>query len=178
MGLTIDRPVITIARLPFGDLEPGVLHPGGELAADRHLDPDEVNPGTDEGGRFAERRRDVGLAQRHAKPRPTRLAEDPDRLAADGPLGIDPLDGSRHQSRRFRLGDDPPIVLAEQFALERQVDGARRDVDGELLRVEVVLEQGHREGQGDTRAEDARIRHEPSVDGRAGQRTSGRIERR
>ena len=45
------------------------------------------------------------------------------------------------------------VGLAQELGLEREVDGAGRDVQGQLLRLEVVLEQGHRERQGDPAAE-------------------------
>ena len=50
------------------------------------------------------------------------------------------------------------------------------DVERELLRVEVVLEQRHRERQRDPRPEAPRRRRLPAVDGRAGERSTVRIE--
>ena len=49
------------------------------------------------------------------------------------------------------LGDDAPVVLAQQLASSARSIAPGCDVDRELLRLEVVLEQGHRERQGDAR---------------------------
>ena len=80
------------------------------------------------------------------------------------PASIDPLD----------LCDPAAIRLAEQLPLEPEVDRAGRDVEGQLLRLEVVLEQGHRKGQRDPGAETAGIAGEPAIDRRPGQRSAGR----
>ena len=75
---------------------------------------------------------DLGLAQGGPEPRPVGLAEHADGLAPHRPLGIDPLDRGAGEPLRLGLGDDPPVGLAEQLALEREVDRARRDVHREL----------------------------------------------
>ena len=71
------------------------------------------------------------------------------RLVADRSLGVDPLDRRGGQPGGLDLGDGPPVRLAKEGRLERQVDGARRHVAGELLRLLVVFEQRHGERQGD-----------------------------
>ena len=83
------------------------------------------------------------------EPRPGRLAEHVDRLATHGPLCVDPLDRGGRQAPGLDLGHGAPVGLAKQLGLEREVDRSRGDVQRELLRLEVVLEQGHRERQGD-----------------------------
>ena len=165
-----------LARLPVADVEARVGHPVGQLAPDRHLDPDQVDAGGDQVGRLLEGGLDLGLAEGDPEPRPIRLAEHPDGLAPHRPLGVDPLDGGARQALRLGLGDDAPVGLAEQLALEREVDRPRRDVQRELLRLEVVFEQRHRERQGDPVPERARVAGQPAVDRRPGQRPSGGIE--
>ena len=140
--LRLGRSVVAVTRVPFGDFQPRVDHPVGELPADRDLDPDEIDTGADHRGRLVERCLDVGLMERDPEPRPPGLAEHPDGLAADDALRIDAVDGRGHQPRRFRLGDDPPVALAQELALERQVDRPGCDVERQLLRVEVVFERG------------------------------------
>ena len=46
----------------------------------------------------------------------------------------------------------------------------------QLLRLEVVLEEGHRERQGDAGTEAARIDGQPAVDDRAGQRPAAGVD--
>ena len=172
----LGRPWPAVARLPLLDDEAGVDHPVGQLATDRDLDPDEVDAGADEVGGLVERGVDIRLAERDAEPRPGRLAEDVDRLATHGPLRVDPLDGRGGQASGLDLGDGAPVGLAQQLGLERQVDRARGDVERELLRLEVVLEQGHRERQGDARPEAVRVAGQPAIDRGTGQRPARRIE--
>ncbi len=69
----------------------------------------------------------------------------------DGPLGVDPLDRRGGQPRRLDLGDRPPVGLAKEGRLEGEVDGARRHVARQLLRLLVVLEEGHRKRAGRSR---------------------------
>ena len=110
------------------------------------------------------------------EPRPGRLAEHVDRLATHGPLRVDPLDRGGRQTPGLDLGHDAPVGLAKQLGLEREVDRPRGDVQRELLRLEVVLEQGHRERQGDARPEAVRVAGQPAVDRGPGQRAARRIE--
>ena len=49
----------------------------------------------------------------------------------------------------LRLGRRPALGVGQQLRLEREVDGPARDVEGQLLGRDVVLEQGDRERQGD-----------------------------
>ncbi len=156
--------------LPGMHLDAGVGQPVGQLPPDRHLDPDEVDPGADEVRRLLDRRRDIRLVQGQPEPGPRRLAEHVDRLAPDRPLGVDPFDREPGQPRRLDLRDRPPVALAQELGLEREVDRARRDVERQLLRLEVVFEQGHGERQGDPGRERARVAGQPAVDRRAGQR--------
>jgi hypothetical protein len=165
-----------LARLPDRDLDAGLRQPLGELATDRDLDPDQIDAGSDEVRRLLERGRDIRLAQGDPEPRPIGLAEHVDRLATDGALRIDPLDRQPCQPRRLDLRDRPPVALAQELALEGQVDRARGDVERQLLRLEVVFEQGHRERQGDARREPARIGRQPAVDRRPRQRPPARVE--
>ena len=172
----LGRPWPTVTRLPGLDDEAGVDHPVGQLATDRDLDPDEVDAGPDEAGGLLERGVDVRFAERDAQPRPGRLAEDVDRLATHGPLRVDPLDGGGRQAPGLDLGHGAPVGLAQQLRLEREVDRPRGDVQRELLRLEVVLEQGHRERQRDARPEAVRVAGQPAIDGGTGQRPARRIE--
>ena len=111
-----------------------------------------------------------------AEPRPGRIAEHVDRLATHGPLRVDPLDRGGRQAPGLHLGHRAPVGLAQQLRLEREVDRTRGDVQRELLRLEVVLEQGHRERQGDARPEAVRVAGQPAIDGGAGQRPARRVE--
>ena len=165
-----------LARLPDRDVEARVGQSVGQLAPDRHLDPDQVDAGRDQVGRLLESGLDLGLAQGDPEPRPIGLAEHPDGLAPDRPLGVDPLDRGAGETLRLGLGDDTPVVLAEQLAFEGEVDRPGRDVHRELVRLEVVLEERHRERQGDPVAERARVAGQPPVDRGARQRASGGIE--
>ena len=165
-----------VPRLPFGHLETGIRHPVREFAPDRDLDPDEVDARRDQTGDFLEGGVDVGLTEGDPEPRTRGFAQHPDRLAPDGALGVDPFDGGRRQPRRLDLGDRPAIAFAQQLALEGQVDRARCHVQRELLRLEVVLEEGHREWQRDAGAQSARVRSQPTIDRRPGERPAGRIQ--
>ena len=129
-----------------------------ELTADRDLDPQDVDAGRDEVADLVERTLEIGLGQGHADPWPRRIAEQPEDLAAGGPIRIDPLDGGLGEALGLDLRDVPPIGLLEEFGLQGEVHGARCDVQRQLRRVEVVFEQRHRERQRDAGSEAARDR--------------------
>jgi hypothetical protein len=66
----------------------------------------------------------------------------------------------------------------QQVRLEREVDRARRDVERELLGIEVVFGHRHRERQGDAATETVARARQPAVDGSAGERPPGAVETR
>ena len=86
--------------------------------------------------------------------------------------------GRVDQPSRLRHGGRPAIRLAQELGLERQVDGTGRDIEGELLRLEVVLRQGHRERERDPAAESVCGAGEPAIDCSAGKRTPGSVQAR
>ena len=105
-----------------------------------------------------------------------RLAEQVLELAPGDPVGVDALEGDAGQSARLGLGDGAPVGLVEEVRLQREVHGAAGHVEGQLLWLEVVLEEGHREGQGDPAAETVARGRQPAVHGRAGQRSPAAVE--
>ena len=64
-------------------------------------------------------------------------------------MRIDPLQPERRQPAGLGFSGGPPFGIAEQLCLEGEVDRTARDVERQLLRREVVLEQRDREGEGD-----------------------------
>ena len=82
---------------------------------------------------------------------------------------VHPLDRRAGQAGRLGLGDGASIGFPEQLGLEGEVDRAGCDVHGELLWLQVVFEQRHREGQGHAAAETVVGTREPAVDRPAGE---------
>ena len=164
-------------RVAIRDLEADALEPLRQLPADRHLDPDQVRARRDQLVHLVERALEVRLHDRRPDPRRGGLTEQVDDLAPGDPVGIDPVDRGRgpaasprprpprRRSGRRRRSDSRP----------RSTDPGRH-VEGELLRVEVVLEEAHRERQGDAPAEAAPVAREPAIHGRTGERPAGRVE--
>src|SRR6185312_15399391 len=84
----------------------------------------------------------VRLGEGRADPRPGRLPEEVYQFAPGDAVGVDALDGSVDHPARLFHGDLAAIRLTEELRLQREVDRARRDVEGQLLRIEVVLTHG------------------------------------
>ena len=165
-----------LAGSPFGWLDAGRLHPIRQLATDRHLDPEQVEAGRREGGRLVERLVDLRLGKRGADPRPRRLAEEVEELAPGGPIGVDAVDRDVDQPARLGHRDLAAVGLTQELRLEREVDGAGRHIERELLRFEVVLGQRHRERQRDPTAEAVMSAGQPAIDGGAGERSTRAVE--
>ena len=159
-----------VAWVPFGHVEAGVVQPVGHLAADRHLDSEQVVPGRGEVGDLVERAVEIGLGDRGAEPWPARLAEQVEELAAGDPVAVHALDGGAGEAAGLGLGDRAAVGFAQQLGLEGQVDRSGGDVHRQLLRFQVVFEQRHRERQGDAAPEAVEGARQPAVDGRARQR--------
>ena len=70
----------------------------------------------------------------------------------------------------------PSVRLTQKGRLEPEVDCAGRDIEGEALRVEVVLGERHRERQGDPAAEPPGTAAEIAIDDRPGERSTGGVE--
>ena len=176
--MSLDRRPAAAARsgVPLGRLDAGRLHAVGELATDRHLDAEQVEPGPGQGGGLVERGIDIGFGERRPDPRPRRLAEQVEQLAPGDPVGVDALDRDADQPLGLGDRDLAAIRLAQQLRLEGQVDRAGGDVERQLLGVEVVFGQRHRERQGDAAAEPVPGAGQPAVDRRAGQRPPRPIE--
>ena len=64
----------------------------------------------------------------------------------------------------------------QQLGLEPEIDRARRDVEGQLLWLEVVFEKCHRERQRDPGAQAARPAGQPAIDRGSGQRPTRGIQ--
>ena len=165
-----------LAGPPFRDLLPRGAQPAGELPADGHLDPDQVQACADQRGGLVDRDVLVGLAEGGTQPRSGRVAEHRHGLVPNGSLGIDPLDRGRGQPARLDLGDGAPVGLPEERGLERQVDRAGCHVPGQLLWLLVVLEEGHRKREGDPGSQRVRVLCQPPIDHAPGERRTGRIE--
>ena len=109
-------------------------------------------------------------------PRARRVAEQPGQLLPGDAVAVDPVERLARQPPRLGLGHRAPVRLAQELRLEREVDRARGDVERELLRVEVVLEQAHRERQRDPGAEALARPAHPAVDDGAGERPAVAVE--
>ena len=84
--------------------------------------------------------------------------------------------GGRRQPSGLLLGDGPAVRFAEELRLHPEIDRARRDVEREALRLEVVLHERHRERQEQPAPEATAATGEVAVDDRPGQRPARRIE--
>ena len=113
-----------LAGTPLGHVTPGRGQPGRQLATDRDLDPDEVEPRHDQRRRLLEGRVLVRLAEGRPEPRSRRVAEHRDRFVPRRPFRIDPLDRGGDQAARLGFGHGPPIRLGQQGGLEGEVHGA------------------------------------------------------
>ena len=156
-----------VARVPVLGLEPAVVEAEHELAPGRDADAHEV------GARGHQRRRVFGRClhrrrrEREPEPRPGRVAEDAQQFQPGGPVRVEPLQRPRRDSARLGLGSRAAIGLGQQLRLEREVDRAVRDVEGQLLGRDVVLAERDRERQGNARGESvARPADVPLDDGR------------
>ena len=154
--------------MPLGHVEAGVLHPVGHLAADRDLHAEQVVARGGEDGDLVEGLVEIRLGDRRAEPGPAGLAEQVQELAPRDPVRVHPLDGRAGQAGRLGLGDGASIGFPEQLGLEGEVDRAGGDIHRELLRLQVVFEQRHREGQGHAAPESVVGTREPAVDRPAG----------
>ncbi len=156
-----------------------IVHAVGQLATDRHLDPEQVEPGRRRGPRPRRGpRRDrarTSVVPSHGRGASPSRSSSSRRATRSASMRSTAMSASRRASASARPAT---VGLAQQLGLEGEVDGARRDVERELLRVEVVLEQGHRERQGDAAAQPVPGARQPAVDGRAGQRPAGPVETR
>ena len=173
-----DRARAAIWRFPLRSVHPGVVESSGQFAPDRHLHAQDVEAGRRQGRGLVQGTAQAGFGECRAEPRLARLAEQRDELAASDPVGVDTIEGQRDEARRLGLGHRSPIRLAEQLGLQGEVDGAGCHVEGQLLRLDVVLEQGHRERQGDPATGRAGRTGRPAIDRRAGQRSAGAVEPR
>ena len=151
------------------DFEPGVVQAVRELASDGDLDSQDVGAGGHEAGRLVERPGQLGLGHRHADPRTRRVAQQAGQLLSRDPVAVDPVERLARQPPCLGLGHGAPVRLEEELRLEGQVDRPAGDVEREMLRVEVVLEQAHREGQRDPRAQALARPAHPAVHDGAGQ---------
>ena len=164
------------SRLPGRHVETRLAEPVRELPPHGDLDADEVYPSGHEPSQLVEGALHVGLVERHPDPRLDRLAEQGQDLASDDPVGVDALDRRVGEALRLDLRDGAAIRLAEQLSLHRQVDRPGRDVQGQLLRHQVVFEQGHRERQRHAARAVVRVGHLPAVHDRARKRAAGAVE--
>ena len=162
--------------MPLGDVQAGVLQPVGHLATDRDLHAEQVVARCGEHGDLVEGLVEIRLCDRRAEPWPAGLAEQVQELAPRDPVRVHPLDGRAGQARRLGLGDGASIGFPEQLGLEGEVDRAGGDVHGELLWLQVVFEQRHREGQGHAAPETVVGTRQPAVDRPAGEWPAGAVQ--
>ena len=92
------------------------------------------------------------------------------------PVGVDALERGRHQLAEERGRRVVAGRIGEQLGLQRQVDRAAGDVEGELLRRDVVLEQGHRERERDPGRQALGMPADVAVDDLAGERPTLAID--
>jgi hypothetical protein len=123
-----------------------------------------------------ERLVDLGIGDRRPDPRPARVAEHREQLAARGPIRVDPLDRRVREAPGFLLRDRATIGLPKQLGFEAQIDRARGDVERETLRREVVLDEGHRERHDDPATEPAATAAEVAIDRRPCKRPALHVE--
>ncbi len=136
-------------RMPGGDLEAGVVEPIGQLAAGRHVDPDDIDTGGDEVAGLARPIGRLGLGGGHPYPGPGRVTDQGQQLEPGGPVGVDPVEGGHGHPAGQLFDGGPSIGIVEDLGLEPEVDRTRGHVEGERLRTEVVFAQRRDEGQGD-----------------------------
>ena len=125
IGKLAARSPTRLARWPpLGHVTPSRREPGRQLATDRDLDPDEVEPRHDQRRRLLEGRVLVRLAKGRPEPRSRRVAEHCNRFVPGRPFRIDPFDRGGDQAAGLGFRHRPPIRLVEQGGLEGQVHGA------------------------------------------------------
>jgi hypothetical protein len=115
---------VGVARPPDRRLETGVAQAVGQLPADRDLDPDDVGACVEGLARRFEGLLDLRVRDRRPDPRAGRIAEHPEQLVTGGPVRIDPFECGHRQAARLLFGQCPPIGLAEELGLHREVDRA------------------------------------------------------
>jgi hypothetical protein len=163
-------------RVPALDLQPGIGKAVGELAAHRDVDPQQVDARGDAIVRLIQRIGQSGLLERRPDPRPIGIAQHLEQLAPGDAIRVHPVEGAPDEPVELCFGDGAPIRLAEQLGLGTQVDRAGGDLEGQLLRGEVVFDEGHRERHRDPAREASRVRREVVVDDLAGERPPRAVE--
>ena len=157
-----------LVRPPAGHLDAGVVEPVGKLSTGWNSDPDQIGAVPDEvadrGPRFADLRR----GQWQADPRSRCVAEQVEQP--------DPLDCACRETGGLGLGRGAAAEVAEDLGLEGEIDGSRRDLEGQRLGGEVVLDERGREWENDPAREPTGTAREIASYDLTGQRPPRPIE--